>query len=124
MTATKSWRPTSTVKVGREDANQVAAPTEREHPPCTERTIAHKECGWKDGNRGGLAAYEQRHGKKKAKCALTSTGLLMEGVDEDIPPAELPLLESSPKVLQGNDITLAAELAFKSDFAMELSEGL
>jgi hypothetical protein len=28
----------------------------------------------------GLAAWEQTHGKKKAKCVLTSTGLLMEGV--------------------------------------------
>jgi len=26
----------------------------------------------------GLAEWEQTHGKKKAKCALTSTGLLME----------------------------------------------
>jgi len=29
----------------------------------------------------GLAEWEQTHGKKKAKCVLTSTGLLMEGVD-------------------------------------------
>ena len=28
----------------------------------------------------GLAEWEQTHGKKKAKCVLTSTGLLMEGV--------------------------------------------
>ena len=28
----------------------------------------------------GLAEWEQTHGKKKAKCALPSTGLLMEGV--------------------------------------------
>jgi hypothetical protein len=27
----------------------------------------------------GLAEWEQTHGKKKAKCVLTSTGLLMEG---------------------------------------------
>jgi hypothetical protein len=26
-----------------------------------------KECGWKDGDRGGLAEREQTHGKKKAK---------------------------------------------------------
>jgi hypothetical protein len=31
----------------------------------------------------GLAEWEQTHGKKKAKCVLTSTGLLMEGVIED-----------------------------------------
>jgi hypothetical protein len=29
----------------------------------------------------GLAEWKQTHGKKKAKCALTSTGLLMEGLD-------------------------------------------
>ena len=28
----------------------------------------------------GLAEWKQTHGKKKAKCVLTSTGLLMEGV--------------------------------------------
>jgi hypothetical protein len=30
-----------------------------------------------------LAEWEQTHGKKKAKCVLTSTGLLMEGVEVD-----------------------------------------
>jgi len=29
----------------------------------------------------GLAEWEQTHGKKKAKYVLTSTGLLMEGVE-------------------------------------------
>jgi hypothetical protein len=29
-----------------------------------------------------LAEWEQTHGKKKAKYALTSTGLLMEGVSQ------------------------------------------
>jgi hypothetical protein len=29
----------------------------------------------------GLAEWEQTHGKKKAKCVLTSTGLLMEGLE-------------------------------------------
>ena len=75
MTATKSWGPTPT-EVGREVDNQVAAPTEREH----RANIAHKECGWKDGDRGGLAEWEQTERKKKKKCALTSTGLLMEGL--------------------------------------------
>jgi len=27
----------------------------------------------------GLVEWEQTHGKKKTKCVLTSTGLLMEG---------------------------------------------
>ena len=33
----------------------------------------------------GLAEREQTHGKKKAKCVLTSTGLLMEGLREQVP---------------------------------------
>jgi hypothetical protein len=65
VTAIKSWGTTPTEKVGREIDYQVAGPTEREHPPCTERTIAHKECEWKDGDRGGLAEWEQTYGKKK-----------------------------------------------------------
>jgi hypothetical protein len=32
----------------------------------------------------GLAEWEQTHGKKKAKCVLTSTGQLMEGLDRSI----------------------------------------
>jgi hypothetical protein len=55
----------------------------REHPPSTERRSLTKECGWKDGDRGGLAEWEDVHGRKKErkrKCALTSIGLLMEGV--------------------------------------------
>ena len=43
-------------------------------------TIAHKECGWKDGDRGGLAEWELILRKKKVKVCLTSTGLLMEGL--------------------------------------------
>jgi hypothetical protein len=44
---------------------RLAAPTERKHPPGTERIFAQKECEWKDGDRGGLAEWEQTHGKKK-----------------------------------------------------------
>src|ERR1700688_2020947 len=42
----------------------------REHPTCTERIWLTKECGWKDSDRGGLAEWEQTHGKKKAKVCL------------------------------------------------------
>jgi hypothetical protein len=42
----------------------------REHPTGTERTSLTKECGWKGGDRGGLAEWEQIHGKKKAKVCL------------------------------------------------------
>jgi hypothetical protein len=48
---------------------------------CKEAAQRTKECGWKDGDRGGLAESKQTHRKKKAKYALTSTGSLMEGVD-------------------------------------------
>jgi len=34
--------------------------------------------GWRPGR--ALAEWEQTHGKKKAKCVLTSTGHLMEGL--------------------------------------------
>ena len=37
------------------DAYQVAAPTETRTPPSTERISLTKECGWKDGDRGGLS---------------------------------------------------------------------
>ncbi len=70
MTATNSWRPTPTEKTGREDANQVAAPTETRTPTMHRANIAHKECGWKDGDRGGLAERELIHGKKKMKMCL------------------------------------------------------
>jgi len=49
----------------------------REHPTCTEQISLTKECGWKDGDRGGLADWKQTHGKKKEKCALTSIGLTL-----------------------------------------------
>jgi hypothetical protein len=65
--------------VGREVDNQVAAPTEREHPPCTERQSLTKECEWKDGDRGGLAEGKNSY-NGKTKSFLTLTGLLMEGL--------------------------------------------
>jgi hypothetical protein len=42
----------------------------REHPTGTERKSLTKECGWKGGDRGGLAEREQIHGKKKAEVCL------------------------------------------------------
>ncbi len=55
VTATKSWGPTLTETVGREVDYQVAAPTETRTPTLHRANIAHRECGWKDGDRGGLA---------------------------------------------------------------------
>jgi len=80
VTATKSWGPTLTGKVRTEVANQVAAPTETRTPTKHRANIAHKRVRMKDGERGGLAEWEQIHRKEKWKCALTSTGLLTEGV--------------------------------------------
>jgi SnoaL-like domain len=61
----------------------------RVHPTCTERPSLNKECGWKGGDRGGLAQREQfgkrrnkekeRKKQKNGRKALTLTGLLMEG---------------------------------------------
>jgi hypothetical protein len=51
--------------------------------------IAHKECEWKDGDRGGLAEQQDmeqimERGKKllqeKTNQLLTGIGLLMEGL--------------------------------------------
>jgi RHS repeat-associated protein len=43
----------------------------------------------------GLAECEQTHGKKKAKCVLTSTGLLMEGVSFKYDPFGRRIYKSS-----------------------------
>jgi len=61
----------------------------RVHPTCTERPSLNKECGWKGGDRGGLAQREQfgkrrnkekeRKKQKNGRKVLTLTGLLMEG---------------------------------------------
>jgi hypothetical protein len=61
------------------------------HPTCTERPSLNKECGWKGGDRGGLAQWEQfgkrrnkeeeRKKEKNESKGLTLTGLLMEGLE-------------------------------------------
>jgi hypothetical protein len=71
---------------------QVAAPTETSTPNLHRATIAHKECGWKGGDRGGLAQWEQfgkrknkeeerKNERKNERNGLTLTGLLMEGIE-------------------------------------------
>jgi hypothetical protein len=65
--------------VGTEVDYQVAAPLKREHPTGTERPSLHKECGWKDGDRGGPAQTEKTLIGKR-KTGLTLTGLLMDGL--------------------------------------------
>jgi len=78
VTATKPWGPTPTETVGIEVDYQVAAPLKREHPTGTERQSLTKECGWKDGDRGG-PAQTQNPLVRKRKTDLTLTGLLMKG---------------------------------------------
>ena len=55
----------------------------REHPTGTERKSLTYECGWKGGDRGGLAGRKNwSNGKnlwKRVKKLLTGIGLLMEG---------------------------------------------
>jgi len=55
VTATKSWRPTPTETVGREDDYQVAAPTETRTPTWHRANIAHKRVrmeGWRQRRLG------------------------------------------------------------------------
>src|ERR1700674_734244 len=52
----------------------------RVHPTGTERQSLTKECGWKDGDRGGLAQTQKISWEEKRKTDLTLTGLLMEGL--------------------------------------------
>jgi len=71
---------------------QVAAPTEmRTSNLHRAKNLSIKECGWKDGDRGGLAQTvgihrgeeEKKKRKKKKKKDMTLTCLLMEGVRLD-----------------------------------------
>jgi len=61
------------------------------HPTCTERQSLNKECGWKGGDRGGLAEWdnlekeeineaEREKKRKDERKVLTLTGLRMEGL--------------------------------------------
>jgi hypothetical protein len=52
----------------------------REHPTCTEQKLLNYECGWKGGDRGGLAERKKwKKSRKEQKKLLTGIGLLMEG---------------------------------------------
>src|SRR5207244_13165425 len=37
----------------------------RVHPTCTERPSLNKECGWKGGDRSGLAQWQELTGRKR-----------------------------------------------------------
>jgi hypothetical protein len=66
--------------VGAEVDSQVAAPAEWRTPNLHRAKIrSTKECGWKDGDRGGPAQTEKPSDREK-QTVLTLTGLLMEGL--------------------------------------------
>jgi len=50
----------------------------REHPTGTEQKLLYYECGWKGGDRGGLAERKKwKKARKGQEKPLTGTGLLM-----------------------------------------------
>jgi hypothetical protein len=51
----------------------------RGRPTCSERKSLIKDCGWKDGDRGG-SVKKSGSTERNTKTVLTPTGLLMEGV--------------------------------------------
>jgi hypothetical protein len=78
--------------MGAEVDYQVAASAEMSTPNLHRAKIAQKECGWKDGDRGGSTRMQsnpqRRRKKQKEKNTLTGkkntlalTGLLMEGLE-------------------------------------------
>jgi hypothetical protein len=69
VTAAKS-SPNFSVKDEVEDDNQVAAPTATRTPHWHRAKIAHQECGWKGGDRGGSAEQQEIENMEKPK-ALT-----------------------------------------------------
>jgi hypothetical protein len=79
--------------MGAEVDYQVAAPAELRTPNLHRaKKSLNKECGWKDGDRGGLAQTQEPTGRKKRKEEterrkkhLTLTGLLMEGLSLSLP---------------------------------------
>ena len=79
MTASKPW-PTSIFKMEKRSTNSWQHRLKRERPTCTERKIAHEECGWKGGDSGNSAHREILSNEKKQQNHLTPIGLLMEGL--------------------------------------------
>jgi hypothetical protein len=95
---------TSSLRKGRTEVDyQVAAPTESSTPNLHRAKIAQQECGWKGGDTGGSAQWEQsakrrnkeEEERKKREKSLTLTGLLI-GVDCCLETPE-PYVRSTPK---------------------------
>jgi hypothetical protein len=88
VTATKS-RPTLPSQKGKQRSIiRWQHLLKREHPTGTERESLNYECGWKGGDRGGLAVRKNVSNEKKvaekSKKLLTGIGLLMEGLNTGI----------------------------------------
>src|ERR1700745_2996115 len=64
VTATKSW-PSFLRKGEQRSITRWQHLLNQVHPTCTERPSLTKECGWKGGDRGGLAQWEKGTIKKK-----------------------------------------------------------
>ncbi len=88
MTALKSL-PNFLIKRKRRTKIRLQHLLNREHPTGTEQKSLNYECGWKGGDRGGLAARKKKD-LRKHHSLLTSTGLLMEGPCDDFRVADDP----------------------------------
>jgi hypothetical protein len=64
------------------DSNNRVQPPRSADPTGSERSSLIKDCGWKDGHRGG-SVKKLRSTERNTKTVLTPTGLLMEGVTSD-----------------------------------------
>ncbi len=71
MTALMAW-PNFHREMEREVDNQVAAPAETRTPNLHRaKQIAHRECGWKGGDRVGLGAEEERKQDQKSRATVS-----------------------------------------------------
>ena len=64
VTATNSW-PSFLRKGGQRSITRWQHLLNRVHPTCTERPSLNKECGWKGGDRSGLAQGQELTGRKR-----------------------------------------------------------
>src|ERR1700730_13117881 len=70
VTATESW-PSSLRKREQRSIIRSQHLLNRVHPTCTERQSLNKECGWKGGDRSGLAqGQELTERKRRTKTSL------------------------------------------------------
>ena len=80
MTASMGWS-TSAFDEEERSPNRWQHRLKREHPTCTERTIAHEECGWKGGD--GTSVVSRKYVNKVARFSprLSPPSLSRQTVD-------------------------------------------